>query len=111
MATNDGNKRIRLSRVLKFWKYGVTHSQVVLLGQKDEQNPTRVVFLLKAVSYISIPTQFLCNEVSWNDRVEEKEVQFLTDEGRYVISCDYVWFEEDELEFDDESPLIDERLF
>ena len=106
-----GTRRLLLDRNLQFWKYSVTHSQVVLLGQKDMNNSTRVVLLFKAVEYISIPTLFFCKEVAWNDREEEKEVEFLTNTGKYVIRCDYVWFDEDELEFNDDSPLIDKALF
>ena len=104
-------KNVPLNRVLKLWRFGVSHSQLVLLGQKDQQNPTRVIFLFKETSKICIPTRFYCEEVRWDEQCQEKDVLLLTKEESYQIVCEHVWFDEDELEFDGENPLLDEKLF
>ena len=89
----------------------MTHSQVVLLGQKDDRNLTRVMFLMKGTQEICIPAYFFCNEVVWEEGEQQKDVVFLAEDREYRVMCDHVWFEEDELEFNGVSPLIDERLF
>lgn len=97
-------------REFQIWRYGVSHSELLLMAHKNEVNVTRLILLLKGVEEIFLPCTFRCiRMVSVKIDYRTKFI-FHTQENQFHIIANKIFEEEDDLEFYQGSKLIDNSL-
>jgi len=102
---------LTLGRVLQIWRYGVSHSQLVLLAVPTNEDKRRTTILLKGVGEIFLPTAFFCDKVTWPESEDDKVISFHSNGVVYYVQALAIYSETDELDYNDPLPLIDESMF
>ncbi len=96
--------RLELNRNLQYWRYIVSHGQLVLLGVKDDDNPTRRTIVFLCVEESHLPSSLFCTAIEWDDDCELKKYVIHTDVGDFFVTALNMVTAEDKLEFNDPIP-------
>ena len=87
---------LKVDRRLRMWRFGVSHSELVLMSTNDVgEYPTRFYVLLKPVSFVSLPTDFQCNRITASSFGQSTKFEFTTDQGTHFVVADYFFHGED----------------
>lgn len=87
---------LNINRRLQMWRYGISHGELVLMSTNDVgEYPTRFYVLLKAVSFVSLPTDFLCERITSTPLDNSIKFQFATNQGAHYVVADYLFHGED----------------
>jgi len=97
----------RFDREFQLWRYGVSHSQLLLMSHKSDTQATRLMLLFKGVEEISLPCEFYCTQLTSEKIGYRTKYIFRThDKFHHVIALS-IFKEEDKLGQAAPSKLID----
>lgn len=106
-------------RVFQVWRYSVSHGQLLLRSTKTAEFPTRVEVLFKSVAFMALPSLLdglLVSECASADlpaclkaiSVERPWYKLSSNGNPSYVAAEVFFVSEDELEYFDPSPLMDD---
>ncbi len=105
------SNELNLNKRLRLWRYGVSHSQLVLLGLATKEDKCRTTILIKGTQKICIPTSFFCEKLKWSGEEGEIDISFHSGEKVFHIQGAAIFWDTDELDYDAPLSLIDDAMF
>jgi len=92
--------QLKLDRKLQVWRYGVSHSELEIMSNKDDNHQTRVVLFFKGVRSINLDMVFYCRsiEIRQLDKYTNKYI-FQADVSQFEITALAFFYGVDEMDW------------
>jgi len=100
---------VALGRRFVVWSYTPTHSTFLLMSTREFGYDTRVCLLFEGVEFLSIATDFICDNFAQGEGSMPRIYYFTAGDRRFEVRAADVRYEQDSGAYDDKN--IFDRTF